>query len=150
MKWIDNYVPEFSGDRLVFDDVLSANISLKDPAGMMTRIPVVAYTCWLITQLQYNDVLRPLTTYNDRSSGVSKCILCLFCVFNLLAPVTHGYNFEIFNFENGVSRELLLGDCYNTALILVNICSGNGSVPSGNKPLPEPISNELYDATWRQ
>ena len=31
----------------------------------------------------------------------------------------------------------------------LNIGSGNGLVPSGNKPLPEPILTHIYVATWR-
>ena len=31
----------------------------------------------------------------------------------------------------------------------VNIGSGNGLVPSGNKPLPEPILTQIFVAIWR-
>ena len=31
----------------------------------------------------------------------------------------------------------------------VNIGSGNGLVPSGNKPLPEPVLTQIYVTTWR-
>ena len=31
---------------------------------------------------------------------------------------------------------------------LVNISSGNGFVPIGNKPLPEPMSTQIYVAIW--
>ena len=31
----------------------------------------------------------------------------------------------------------------------VNIDSGNGLVPSGNKPLPEPMLTQIYVAKWR-
>ena len=31
----------------------------------------------------------------------------------------------------------------------VNIGSGNGLVPSGNKPLPEPILTQISDTIWR-
>ena len=30
----------------------------------------------------------------------------------------------------------------------VNIGSGNGLVPSGNKPLPEPMLTQIYVAKW--
>ena len=30
----------------------------------------------------------------------------------------------------------------------VNIGSGNGLVPSGNKPLPEPMLTQIYVAIW--
>ena len=30
----------------------------------------------------------------------------------------------------------------------VNIGSANGLVPSGNKPLPEPMLNQIYVAKW--
>ena len=31
----------------------------------------------------------------------------------------------------------------------VNIDLGNGSVPSGGKPLPEPMMTQFFFATWR-
>ena len=31
----------------------------------------------------------------------------------------------------------------------VNIGSGNGLVPSGNKPLPKPMLTQIYVAKWR-
>ena len=31
----------------------------------------------------------------------------------------------------------------------VNIISGNGILPSGNKPLSEPVLTQIYVATWR-
>ena len=31
----------------------------------------------------------------------------------------------------------------------VNIDSGYGWVPSGNKPVPKPISTQIYVAIWR-
>ena len=31
----------------------------------------------------------------------------------------------------------------------VNICSGNGLVPLGNRPLPEPMLTKINDAAWR-
>ena len=31
----------------------------------------------------------------------------------------------------------------------VNIGSGNGLVLSGNKPLPEPMLTQIFDAIWR-
>ena len=32
---------------------------------------------------------------------------------------------------------------------LVNIGSGNGLVPSGNNPLPEPMLTHIYVAIWQ-
>ena len=32
---------------------------------------------------------------------------------------------------------------------LINIVSGNGLVPSGNKALPEPILTQIFVAKWR-
>ena len=31
----------------------------------------------------------------------------------------------------------------------INIVSGNGLVPSGNKPLPEAMMTQFCEATWR-
>ena len=38
-------------------------------------------------------------------------------------------------------------ECHKTSLM--NIGSGNGLVPSGNKPLPEPMLTNIYFAIWR-
>ena len=35
------------------------------------------------------------------------------------------------------------------ALIIVNIGSDNGVIPSGNKPVPEPVLTRIYAALWR-
>ena len=37
-------------------------------------------------------------------------------------------------------------ECHKT---LLNIGSGNGLVPSGNKPLPEAMLTQIYVAKWR-
>ena len=34
-------------------------------------------------------------------------------------------------------------------ILLVNFGSGNGLVPSGNKPLPEAMLTQIYVAIWR-
>ena len=49
--------------------------------------------------------------------------------------------------------ELFLWNCPQTNdttphLWLVNIGSGNGLVPSGNKPLPEPMLTQIYAGIW--
>ena len=43
--------------------------------------------------------------------------------------------------------KLLSGDCHRTSII--NICSGNGLMPSGNKSLPEPMLTQIYVITWQ-
>ena len=37
------------------------------------------------------------------------------------------------------------GDMCKTSLMIVNIGSGNGLVPSGTKPLPKPMLTKFYD-----
>ena len=44
---------------------------------------------------------------------------------------------------------LLLRECHRTSLREVNTGSGNGLVPSGNKPLPEPMLIQSYAVTGR-
>ena len=39
-----------------------------------------------------------------------------------------------------------LGECHKTALVISQYCSGNGLVPSSNKPSPEPVSDQ--DLQW--
>ena len=44
--------------------------------------------------------------------------------------------------------ELPSGDNHWTSLMVVNIDLGNGLVPSGNKPLPEPMLTQIFVAIW--
>ena len=77
-------------------------------------------------------------------------------VFNSLAPE----KFE-WNFRYAISNRILVidgsGISCEIALIwmsldftdAVNIGSGNGLVPSGSKPLPEPMLTQIYVVKWR-
>ena len=40
-------------------------------------------------------------------------------------------------------------DCHKTLLMIGNIGSGNGLVPLGNKPLPEPMLTQIYVIKYR-
>ena len=42
----------------------------------------------------------------------------------------------------------LSGECQRASLMKINIGSGNGLVPSGNKPLPEPVLSQMYVTIW--
>ena len=55
--------------------------------------------------------------------------------------------FQLITKTNIISCEFTLAT--NPPLWLVNIGSGYGLVPSGNKSLPEPMLTKFYDATWR-
>ena len=46
--------------------------------------------------------------------------------------------------SNGWGITLSNNKCQWTLLIEVNIGSGDGLVPSGNKPLPEPMLTQIY------
>ena len=46
-------------------------------------------------------------------------------------------------------EKLLSCQCHRTHWWWVNIGSGNGLVPSGNKPLPEPMLTHIYVTVWR-
>ena len=50
----------------------------------------------------------------------------------------------------GISREIALIGMNVSGLHwwTINIGSGNGLVPSGNKPLPEPMLTQSYVAIW--
>ena len=69
-------------------------------------------------------------------------------------PGRFGCDFEIINFEtqikDGYCEHFLLnclqGKATRPHWWWVGIGSGNGLVPLGNKPLPEPISTHIYDA----
>ena len=40
-------------------------------------------------------------------------------------------------------------ECHGTLLVISQHCAGNGLVPLGNKPLPEPMLTEFHVAIWR-
>ena len=44
---------------------------------------------------------------------------------------------------------MVSGECHNIPFMKVNIGSGNGLVPSGNKSLPEPVLTQISDAICR-
>ena len=48
----------------------------------------------------------------------------------------------------GISHEIGQISVTGNNCWLVNIGSGNGLVPSGNKPLPEPMLTQIYVVTW--
>ena len=84
--------------------------------------------------------------------GLSITVPCI----NSLAPRTLDNNFgsKIFKL---IPQNSSLGACceialrwmpYNLSNVKVYIGSGNGLVPSGNKPLPEPMLTQIYVAIW--
>ena len=85
--------------------------------------------------------------------GISIIQRQLQCV-NSLAPGRSGFNFgsAIFN----LVLLIRIFTSYDNALRWmswdlprkVNIASGNGLVPSGNKPLPEPVLTKISNAIW--
>ena len=75
---------------------------------------------------------------------------------NLLAPGKCGNNFKIVISNSfyelipwAFPEKLLRGECHRTPLMIINIGSGNGLVPSGNKPLPDPMLTQIYVPIWR-
>ena len=63
---------------------------------------------------------------------------------NSLASGGFGYGLKLVNFNNKHLKYFFLWNCYQVNATkphwsLVNIGSGNGLVPSGNTPLPEPM-----------
>ena len=73
-------------------------------------------------------------------------------VFNSLAPGRFQFNFQA-NFSEWWLRYLLRNCPQMNATRpywwRVNTGSGNGLVPSGNKPLPELMLTQVYVAKWR-
>ena len=68
---------------------------------------------------------------------------------NSLAPGKFEWNFKYINFK----QILVIDGCPNMNVIgllwwSVNIGSGNGLVPSGTKPLPEPMLTQISVAIW--
>ena len=69
-----------------------------------------------------------------------------------LNEILNMYNFQM-DFSDWWLRHLLW-NCPNMNVTglhwwSVNIGSGNGLVPSGNKPVPEPMLTQIYVVTWR-
>ena len=75
---------------------------------------------------------------------------------NSLAPVGTSIKFQLGNFHANFSEwwlRYLLWNCPQMNATrpywwYVNIGSGNGLVPPGNKPLPESMLTQIYDAKW--
>ena len=73
---------------------------------------------------------------------------------NSLAP--GGFDYSKFQTHfNDKYLKYFLWNCYqvNATTLhwsLVNIGAGNGLVPSGNNPLPEPMLTQIYVAIWHQ
>ena len=86
-------------------------------------------------------------------SWKSKPISCL----ELIGPWDILMKSEIWNFQtdfNNCWLRNLLWNCPSMNVTGLNWCSvnigsGNGLVPSGNKPLPEPMLTQTYAAIWR-
>ena len=93
----------------------------------------------------------------DNNLDIKKLSAASHQVFNSLAPGKFEWNFGFVVFK----RILVIDDrgiCCEIAQIWmsldftddqVNIGSGNGLVPSGNKPLPEPMLTQISVAIWR-
>ena len=76
---------------------------------------------------------------------------------NSLASKRCGYNLEFVIFKLisridvlSISCEIALWNTTRPHWRLLNIGSGNGLVPSGNKPLPEPMLTQSYVTIWHQ
>ena len=82
----------------------------------------------------------------------------IFKDFNSLTPGRCGNDFKLEISEHilqGYVHEHFLWNCSQAIAIEyfswhVNIGSGNGLVPSGNKPLPPPMLTQIYVTIWPQ
>ena len=75
-------------------------------------------------------------------------------ILNSLAPGRFQFNFRkvifklsLVNGSWGISYEIAIR--WMPYWWEVNIVSGNGLVPLGNKPLPEPMLTQIFVAKWR-
>ena len=107
-----------------------------------------------------SDVIRPTKVYFSTVPTVGLAPLCSGLVgvqhihFNLVAPERWGSIFSI-TFElilqNGSSPlvvKLLSRECHRTSLIKTG--SGNGLLPDGTEPLPEPRLTKIAGAILHQ
>ena len=94
---------------------------------------------------------------------------CIHRIFRCYRCLVHVNNYGLTHWPRGHTRAFLKMQFSNSFYILidkyflwkcshvnatepiaqVNICSVAGLVPSGNKPLPEPMLNQKYIAIWR-
>ena len=105
-------------------------------------------------------IIRELSMRNDEPTskkGTKGCWPLLSIVCLLIGPWEIWMKFWICNFQMDFSDwwlRHLLWNCPNMIVTglhwwSVNIGSGNGLVPSGNKPLPEPMLTQISVAIWR-
>ena len=99
--------------------------------------------CWLVMQKGCDTIADALE-------------LLSFRWLNSLAPGRFEWNFKQVIFKLIFSGWWLRYSLWNYPQVIligtywwqVNIGSGNGLVPSGNKPLPEPMLTQIYVAQW--
>ena len=110
---------------------------------------LVAWQQQAITWTDYTSDLK----FDSKHPGANELT-----ELNSLAPEKFEWNFKHVIFKQilvidgwGISCEITLQWMSLTGLHWwsVNIGSGNGLVPSGNKPLPEPVLTKISNAIWR-
>ena len=114
--------------------------------------------------IQYNNCLTNKRIHVIKFMGIlmpGKTVFIFIQAFwGWLNSLAHG-KFE-WNFRHVIFKQILsdwwlrhlLWNCTNVNVTglhwwSINIGSGNGLVPSGNKPLPEPMLTQIYVAIWR-
>ena len=98
-------------------------------------------------QFNENENTKVLLHENTFVDRVCKDIFILVtseCDYTL-APVRFEWNLEISNLQANLLNDGWRIFC-DATLRWVNFASGNGLVPPGNNPLPEPMLTQSYDA----
>ena len=137
--------------RLQFSMIMT-NLANRSDSELTANTP---YPAPLIGELWWAmGAMRCLLWVFWRQLNILHSLTVTCCHINSLAPGKFEWNsnFQI-DFSDWWLRHLLW-NCPNMNVIglhwwSVNIGSGNGLVPSGNKPLPEPMLTQISVSTWR-
>ena len=117
----------------------------------ITWTNVHTFLCHHMASLGHNEL--------HKTQIQSEPLECL-SLFNSLSPGRWSSNFDnvitlmtlIIQNTHAVAWVLLVkllsGEYHRTSLMGVHIVSGNSLVPSGNEPIPKPISTQIYVTIW--
>ena len=126
-------------------------VSRHKANGVIRYNPINAEACFIGRNKSSTQISQNIYVFLSTCSSIS---------FNSLAPG----RFES-KFINLILKQVLVIDSWDISCEIalrwmsldlandqwqVNIGSGNDSVPSGNKPLPEPLLTQSYDAIWHR
>ena len=102
---------------------------------------------WFLT---LNQFARRVTVIAYISVSVCPSLYPFPSPFLTYCPMRNATDFKLVIFKCTSSAFLVKlpsSECIKTSL-MINMASGNGLVPSGNKPLPESMLTQIYGTIW--